>query len=301
MPQNDILEKIKQESVTESLQNLFEEVRQSRWCCTASSTFARIDNICDSDSEDDEGYIKVAIILAYMRDRAGGCGSREMFYFIYIYYLAKVLCHNGYYFSKYLVNKLVATLINRYGRYDDIFELVAAANDFCDVQEDTANAYRAKVLIDFLYNYAYNVMQNDLKSEQPSLLGKWLPSINTSSSRTRAIAKEFIDWINSSKQKMRVSEYRKICVSLRKKLDIVEHHITDKEYNSIDYAKVPVLALKKYKKAWLRNDKKRYRAYISATETNKKTKSTKVTNLEDVLNSDKYKPIRDLFELCKKY
>ena len=65
-------------------------------------------------------------------------------------------------------------------------------------------------------------LNDDLKSENPSLLAKWLPS-HRSHNVNNPIAKKIIKGLNITER-----EYRKVLSILRKKLNLVEKNLTDK-------------------------------------------------------------------------
>jgi len=91
-----------------------------------------------------------------------------------------------------------------------------------------------------------------------SLMGKWLPSINTSSRETRREA----NFIAQGLLQLDNVTYRKLCSKLRKTLNIVEHHVTQNTFEQIDYAKVPSLAQNRYRTIFLKKDTERYNQYI---------------------------------------
>lgn len=86
-----------------------------------------------------------------------------------------------------------------------------------------------------------------------SLIGKWLPSINTSSQKTRHYAQ-----IISRNLFDDHKTYRKACAALRKAIGIVETKMCKGEWDSIDYPKVPGVAVHRYRKAFNRNDMVRF-------------------------------------------
>ena len=90
-----------------------------------------------------------------------------------------------------------------------------------------------------------------------SLLGKWLPSCNTSSKNTRELSKQVRHIIFND---MSEKTYRKTLSILRKAIDIIETHLSQKEYN-FDYSKIPGKAALKYVKAFCRNDNERYTGF----------------------------------------
>lgn len=100
-------------------------------------------------------------------------------------------------------------------------------------------------------------LDEDLNSQNPSLIAKWLPSINTSSFEMRKLALFLCRELGMSNK-----EYRKTLSTLRKQIGVLERKLSKKEYD-FDYAKVPSQAMHKYRQAFNRNDEKRYLEYIS--------------------------------------
>lgn len=132
--------------------------------------------------------------------------------------------------------KLLA-LIPEYGRWDDLFYLDNAEID--------------KII--------KTQLEKDIGSKNPSLLGKWLPSENSSSSKTRELARKVRKYLGYSSKK-----YRKMLTELREKIEIVESKMSAKDWKKIDYSRVPGKATLNYREAFKRNDEKRYQKYIES-------------------------------------
>ena len=166
-------------------------------------------------------------VLFYLRDVRGGQGERQLFRNC----LRDISEH-----TPEVVEKIVVH-IAEYGRWDDLLAL------------DTK--YTIKVLAEQL--------AEDKKTDTPSLLAKWLPSENASSKssmfKARALAKEL---------KMSQIEYRRLLVSLRKRIGLIEHKLSKREFGSIEYDKIPSQAHLKYKKSFFRNDEDRYTKYLES-------------------------------------
>ena len=164
-----------------------------------------------------ENASKAIRILFYLRDVRGGQGERDVF-------------RTG---TRILANEYVgifeavAPLIADYGRYDDLVRLI-----------DTKSS---KAVIKVIKNQ----LAEDGQSETPSLLAKWLPSENTSSKETRRLAKLVRMGLGITER-----EYRVMLTELRKLIKIVEHNLSEKNYDGIDYSKLPSQAGMKYKKAF---------------------------------------------------
>ena len=96
-----------------------------------------------------------------------------------------------------------------------------------------------------------------MKEGKPiSLLAKWMPSCNTSSKTTREMANRFIAYA-----KIKPRTYRKTLSMLREYLNIVERFMSSKDWNSIEFEKVPSKAMSRYIKAFQRNATERFEEY----------------------------------------
>ena len=92
-----------------------------------------------------------------------------------------------------------------------------------------------------------------------SLLAKWMPSENTSSAKTRALAAKAIRALKLSPRK-----YRKMLSALRKHIGITERMMSAGEWSLIDYAKVPSYAMHNYGSAFAKHDHERFDAYLKS-------------------------------------
>ena len=167
-------------------------------------------------------------IAFYARDIRQGLGERRTFRII-----LEWLAEN----SPSSVRKNLA-LIPEYGRWDDLFSLT-----YTDCK-DAAFEFIAKQFL------------KDIDANTPSLLAKWMPSINASSAETRKLAKIFTCYCEMS-----LKDYRKTLSRLRKKLLIVENNLRTKDY-TFDYSAVPSKAMMKYHLAFSRNDYERYMKFL---------------------------------------
>lgn len=171
-------------------------------------------------------------LLFYVRDIRGGQGERRVFRVI-MNYLAK--------------NKPEVVIKNLdnfafYGRYDDLLCLL-----------DTP--VEREVL-----GYIYNTLKSDLKSVKqggaPSLMAKWLPSVN-GVKNTRNVALKIVKGLNMSER-----EYRKTLSKLRRALDLVEIKIAENRYEEIDFSKLPSKAQMVYRELFMCKAQERYTAYL---------------------------------------
>ena len=100
-------------------------------------------------------------------------------------------------------------------------------------------------------------LELDLKTKYPSLLGKWMPSINTSSDTTRKVAIRL-----SKRLGMNCGEYRKLLSKLRNKINIVETYMSSNKWSEIEYSKLTSKNNLLYANAFSRHDSERYDKYI---------------------------------------
>ena len=170
--------------------------------------------------------------LFFARDVRGGLGERKVFRVA-----MKWLAEN----APASVRKNLA-YIAEYGRWDDLLCLIDTS---CG--KDVLDLIRAQIETDCMaMDTGGNV----------SLLAKWLPSINASSTRTVICAKQIARYLDMSDE-----QYRKTLVKLRRQIRIIENNLREKDY-TFDYAQQPSKALYKYRKAFLRNDGDRYGAFM---------------------------------------
>lgn len=175
-------------------------------------------------------------ILFFARDVRGGLGERRVFRVI-LAYLA-----NNY---PETVKKNIP-LIAEYGRYDDLLSLLGTP-----CESDALSFIRSALSAD--------ITALD-EGREVTLLGKWLPSINASDSRTIANAQKIAKFCCLS-----YKEYRQALVRLRAKIKIIENNLREMDY-SFDYSKQPSKAMLKYRAAFIRNDGDRYREFLSSVE-----------------------------------
>lgn len=204
-------------------------------------------------------------LLFYTRDVRGGLGERRMFRFLF----------NGLAVSYPEIAKKLVSYIPEYGRYDDLLCV------FETPIEDYA--------IELISKQLEEDINNKKEGKSISLLAKWLPSINTSSSEARRLALYLCKKLNLSK-----ADYRKTLSFLRKGL-ILENNLREKDY-SFDYAKVPSVAMYKYQKAFSRNDQERYEGYLNDVRSGQKEMHVEVldiVNLIKRLRKDIYDEVYD--------
>ena len=182
--------------------------------------------------------------LFYARDIRGGLGERRLFRCI-LRYLA--------YTKPNSVLKNLP-LIAEYGRFDDLLILLGSP---CEKE---------------LIRYLRAQLDDDLAAMEAgkscSLLAKWLPSVNTSSYKSRKTAKKLCRCLGMSEK-----TYRQTLAKLRAHINIVESRLCRKDY-TFDYEQIPSGALFKYREALFNRDRERYTNFLSAVREGKAKMNT---------------------------
>lgn len=204
-------------------------------------------------------------LLFFIRDKVNGLGERRVF--------RVLLNYLGNEHPRYIENNL--TLIPKYGRWDDLYSLF--------------NTKLEDAVIDLFKNQ----IQIDINSNKPSTLGKWLKSENASSKESRSFGNKTRRLLGYSPK-----EYRRLLSSLRRKIDIVETNISRREYSKINYENLTESNIKKYKKAFLKNDKENYEKF--KLENPRKTfvfKSLEniISIIREELNNPSINSIEDMY------
>ncbi|MER2007473.1 MAG: DUF2828 family protein [Psychrobacillus sp.] len=171
--------------------------------------------------------------LFYLRDIKQGQGERKFFRLA----LKHLAVHN----KASLVKNL--KLVPEFGRWDDLWVLLDT-----DVKDDVVRLVVTQ-------------LGKDSISEHPSLLAKWMPSENASSYQTKKYAKIIREAVGTTPKK-----YRKLLSTLRARISLVETKLSEKNYDSIDYSKLPSKAGMQYRGAFFRNDEVRYKAFLDSLE-----------------------------------
>lgn len=182
-----------------------------------------------------ENPLKAMKIFFFARDIRGGLGERRVFRVI-MKYMAE-------YHSESVRKNL--ELFSEYGRWDDLVMLYGENS----LKNDIISVIKKQLTKD---------IEDMQAGKDVSLLAKWLPSVNTSSERTRILARKICAELGYSEK-----NYRKTLSSLRKYIDIIENRLREKDY-TFSYEKQPSRALFFYRNAFIRNDNERYMNYLES-------------------------------------
>ena len=152
-------------------------------------------------------------ILFYMRNIRGGLGERNSF--------RVLLKELGDFYPE--TAKKVLYAVPEYGRWDDVLVLMETS-----VKDDAVALIKTQIEKD---------QSAMAEGREVSLLGKWLPSINTSRAESVSLAKQLMKALG-----MKAVEYRKLCSALRKEIKILENNLRTRDY-TFDYSKQPSQAM----------------------------------------------------------
>lgn len=194
------------------------------------------DTVNRAYAEDPDKTMK---IIFFARDARGGLGERR-FFRIAVTALAKTAPES--------VEKNIH-LFAEYGRFDDLCVLL------CTPLESAAVEVIKKQLDKDIAAMNAN--------EPVSLLAKWLPSVNTSSQKTRNSGRHIANLLGMNQR-----TYRKTLSALRRYSDILENRLRERDY-TFNYEQQPSCAMFKYRGAFIRNDGERYTEYLNKVHSGK--------------------------------
>lgn len=205
-------------------------------------------------------------MLFYARDIREGLGERRVPLIIYKYL--------GNLYPDVLRKNL--NLLSHFGRWDDLLALL-----------DTKGK-------DDVINIIKNQLGEDIDSESPSLLAKWLPSNNTSSKETREKAK-----IIQKELGLTSEQYRQTLSKLRKKIDVVEVKMSSNDWENIDFEKVTSIAMNNYRNAFLKNDEQRFSQYIEEVKSGDKKINVATLYPYNIVEKMLYSKIDESFDVLE--
>jgi hypothetical protein len=185
--------------------------------------------------------IKTLAIIFNSRDRLKGKKEKEISNFCLLWLKSY---HNQIY------RKHILIYINEYGCWNDLNYIIKKTKN---------HNYEYKLFAEQLIKDK-ELLEND---DNISLCAKWVISPNDK--RIIKIARHLFDDIKNYQEKYR-KEY---IIPLRKRLDIIENKLCNKDWEHIEYSKIPAKALSIYKKCFIKNDKEKYAEFLSNVANNK--------------------------------
>ena len=182
--------------------------------------------------------------LFYLRDVRGGQGEREFFRVCYRWLLT---AHPDAAMRN--LDK-----ISEYGRWDDLIYISSAS--------EKAWTKAMQLIKDQLKEDLESIRKGP--KTPVSLLAKWLPSENTSSKKTREMARKVMAGIG-----LKERNYRKTLTILRARINIVETLMSQNRWDEIEFDKLPSKAGMKYRKCYSRREetKDRYNEFMHSEKT----------------------------------
>lgn len=218
----------------------------------------------------EEDRLLSAKIVAYIRDVRGGKGERD---------LGRKLLEKMGKIDMEIFKKNIEHYVATYGRWDDGMEMS---------DPELKSIYLNTVI----QQLKKDKEELDAKGEkaQISLCAKWVPSEGKSLDKAHGIHK-----LLTKKMGLNSAEIRKIYLApLRKHLDLVESKLVKKDYEHINYEKVPSRTMfihgkEKNKKgkenAFMRNDKERFEEYKSKLAEGKAKVNAKTLYPHEVMET----------------
>lgn len=176
-------------------------------------------------------------LLMYVRDIRGGMGERKTFKVI-ANWLAK------YHRADIEINM---GILAEYGRWDDLYTFVGTPAE--------------KEAFKVMFKQFASDLENANAKKPVSLLAKWLKSEGASSPETVRLAKK-----TAKEFGLTSKEYRKGVSFLRAYLGVTERLMSAKEFEKIDFSKVPALAIHKYRESFSRQVPDKWQAYLDSVE-----------------------------------
>ena len=160
--------------------------------------------------------------LFYIADIRGGQGERRFFRVCF-----KWLCN-----EHPEVAKRNLKYIPEYRRWDDLIY----ATEGTPLEEEAFYIIRHQLAL-------------DIQCKTPSLLAKWMPSINTSNLETKRLGRKIAKYLYMTEK-----EYRKTLSVLRERIKVLEKLMSANRWDEISFEKIPSRAGIQYKNAFARRD-----------------------------------------------
>lgn len=204
--------------------------------------------------------------LFFARDVRGGMGERRLFR----------VCMKALAIRNSALAESLVPLVPIYGRWDDLWDLMSMTD-----------GVRNAVVRVVRYQLAQDILAAN-RNESISLLAKWMPSVNTSSDKTRGTARILAKSLDLTER-----QYRKILSKLRSKLNVTETMMSAKQWEDIDYEAVPSQANLLYKDAFLRHDAKRRNEYLESLKKGEKKINAATLFPHDVVHKYGWGPALD--------
>jgi len=147
----------------------------------------------------------------------------------------------------------IIPLIPEYSRWDLVYQFVGTK------------------LEESMFEFVKEQFAIDMKAETPSLLGKWLKSVNTSSEESKTLGR-----LTAKKFGLSEKDYRKSLSTLRGKIGVVEKAMSARNWDKVDLDKIPGMAYSRYMNAWKTHIPTKLEKYLLDIANGKLTMKTGV-------------------------
>lgn len=221
----------------------------------SKNDFAIIKDFYDAMYEDPMAAMK---FLFYARDARGGAGERRYFRVV----MAGIARHEPG------LAEALLPLFAEYGRFDDILCLYGIDENL------------SKAVDHYIGSTLSDDYQNARAGKPISLMAKWMPSLSTGDIVKRDIARRLAKNLFENNWTL----YRKFLAHLRNYLDVVECKMSRREWEKIDYSKVPSIANLKYNKAFFKHDTERRLAFIESLKKGETKVNASVAFPHDIIH-----------------
>lgn len=225
--------------------------------------------------------------MFYVGDVREGAGERKAFLSMFNYMMVN---------EDIDVITTILDCIPAYTRYDMWFKIWESAKNISENYPQFEYLRNMKTAIGGLVSqqFAYDI-DNMRNGDSVSLLAKWMPSINTSSKRTKMLAYDTMEMLgfdphNPSHQR----RYRRELSELRAYIKVVEKSMSGNKWEDIDYETIPSKAALKYKSAFEKHDADRYTEYINKAVEGKARFNASVTQPHEIISkvrTSNYDPV----------
>lgn len=194
-----------------------------------------------------ESLLDTFLLAFHIRDCRGGKGERNIGRLA----MTWLLLNYPNEFTR------IVPLLAEYGRWDDLLQFFPGVLNLAVVRRDFDANIPDETVLNQIRDLQQNIVQlfaqqlrSDLKNMNDgkpiSIAAKWAPTEGDSLDRTHQTASKL-----ASELDMSMREYRKDLIGpLRTHLRIVEKFMCNKDWESIEFSKVPSCAMKRLKKAF---------------------------------------------------
>lgn len=211
--------------------------------------------------------------LLYLRDIQHGCGERNSFRVLFTDFAMA--------YPEVAIQVIDKCDIQNYGRWDDLIYIWFALRE---VRESVADHIKNIIIAQLNEDLKKCTKATSLTEDcHISLLGKWMPSNNTSSKHTRFVANEFAKAL-----KFTPKQYRKMLSILRKHSNVTEVSTSANRWEDITYEHVPSYANLKYKDAFLKHDADRRKEFLTKLKEGKTSINAGTLFMYDIINKYRY-------------